>query len=50
MAFEIDGEVTVECNMCDNRRTFSRLRTRPEANVMIRRLEGYFKVDHRYDG
>ena len=50
MAFEIDGKVTAECNMCDNRRTFSRPRTRPEANVMIRRFEGYFKVDHRYDG
>ena len=44
MAFEVDGAVTVECNICDNRRTFSRPKTRLGASVMTSRLEGYFIV------
>ena len=50
MPLETDGEVTVECNICDNSRTFSRPRARPDAEVIIRRLQGYFRVDDRYGG
>ena len=50
MALEVDGVVTVECNMCDNRRTFSRPKVRLSASIMTGRLEGYFKVDDRRVG
>ena len=50
MALEVDGVVTVECNMCDNRRTFSRPKVRLGASIMTGRLEGYFKVDDRRVG
>ena len=50
MAFEVDGAVTVECNICDNRRTFSRPRSRLVANIMASSLEGHFDVEDRYAG
>ena len=50
MALGVDGVVTVECNMCDNRRTFSRPKTRLGASIMTGSLEGHFDVEDRYVG
>ena len=47
MVVEIDGEVTVKCDACDNGLTFIRPNMRLDAGIMASRLEGYFTVDSR---
>lgn len=48
VAIEVDGEITVDCGVCANGRSFSRPSRRLTASVMAIRLEGHFKVDARY--
>ena len=47
MVVELDGEVTVECDACDNGLTLIRPTTRLDAGIMASRLESYFTVDSR---